>query len=137
MLYCRYVDSVYGPQSGFVQGNITWLAGLFVTSIVIVELYDVFDDALQPSLFPFDHVANRQLPQFLKVADLPTAANRMVGPAYDTRPGYYFGIVQLRYVTKSMYSTLCNEQRQHHHFGTSAVLDPTRLDQSSPHGCVC
>jgi hypothetical protein len=48
-----------------------WLVGLFVTFIVIVELYDVFDDALQPSLFPFDHVANRQLPQFLKVADLP------------------------------------------------------------------
>jgi hypothetical protein len=36
----------------------------------------------------------------LQVADLPNrSANRTVGPAYDTRPEYSFGIFILRYVT--------------------------------------
>jgi hypothetical protein len=36
----------------------------------------------------------------LQVADLPNrSASRTVGPAYDTRPGYSFGIFKLRYVT--------------------------------------
>lgn len=53
------------------------MVGLFVTSIVIVELYDVFDDklAFYYGVLRTNQVCFRLIllrkPQFLKVADLP------------------------------------------------------------------
>ncbi|KAM5510974.1 hypothetical protein FOXYSP1_11074 [Fusarium oxysporum f. sp. phaseoli] len=46
----------------------------------------------------FHYFLTVRLPIFL------TAVNRVVGPAYDARPGYSFGIPKERYVTpKSIY----------------------------------